>query len=189
MAPSKLQPALLGGLAMGVLSALPVINFANCCCAWLLFGGGLAAYLMQQNHPEPITAGDGAIVGLLAGVAGAFVWALLSVPIGLIMGPIQAEFVERTLENARDIPPEVRTILESMRGNAFTTGVGTIAVFFAMLMFASIVGAIFGAVGGLLGAIIFRKNVAPPPPPPPPPMPSTMWSPPPPPPPDVPGTV
>ena len=44
-----IQPALLGGVAMGVLSALPVINIANCCCAWILFGGGLAAYLMQQG--------------------------------------------------------------------------------------------------------------------------------------------
>ena len=177
---------MLGGLAMGVLSALPLINMANCCCAWVLFGGGLAAYLMQQNQAEPITAGDGAIVGLLAGVVGAFVWALLSIPIGLMMGPIQAEFVERALENARDVPPEVRALLESMRANAFTMGVGTIAVFFAMLSVASVVGALFGAVGGLLGAVIFRKNV---PPPPPPPMPSTMWAPPPPPPPDVPGTV
>ena len=64
MAPAKTQPALLGGLALGVLSALPVINLANCCgCAWVLFGGALAAYLMQQNHPEPIHIGDGAIVG------------------------------------------------------------------------------------------------------------------------------
>ena len=54
-----------------MLSALPVINLANCCCAWVLFGGALASYLMQQDHPVPITAGDGAIVGLLAGVVGA----------------------------------------------------------------------------------------------------------------------
>ena len=59
MAPAKLQPALLGGVTIGVLSALPVINLANCCCAWVLFGGALAAYLMQQNHPEPIMIGDG----------------------------------------------------------------------------------------------------------------------------------
>ena len=56
MTPAKLQPALLGGLTIGVLSALPVINLANCCCAWILFGGALAAYLMQQSHPEPITS-------------------------------------------------------------------------------------------------------------------------------------
>ena len=70
MTPPKLQPALLAGVAIGVLSSLPVVNLANvCCCAWVIFGGGLAAYLMQQNHPAPIEAGDGALVGLLAGAS------------------------------------------------------------------------------------------------------------------------
>lgn len=66
MSPSKTQPALLGGVAIGVLSALPVINLANCCCAWILFGGGLAAYLMQQSYPHRVNVGDGALVGLMA---------------------------------------------------------------------------------------------------------------------------
>jgi hypothetical protein len=188
MTPAKLQPALLGGVVMGVLSALPLIQAANCCCAWVLFGGGLAAYLMQQNHPFPITAGDGAIVGLLAGVIGAVVWAVLSVPIGLMMGPIQAAFFERMLENVRDVPPEFRVMIESMRTGGFEMGIGTIAAFVGMLIAGVGVGAVFGAVGGLLGAVIFRKN-EPPAPPPPPPVPSPAWSPPPPPPPDVPGTV
>ena len=69
MTPSRTQPALLGGLVIGVLSALPVINIANCCCAWILLGGALASFLMQQNHPERIGVGDGALVGLTAGVA------------------------------------------------------------------------------------------------------------------------
>ena len=67
-APPRLQPALLGGLFIGVLSALPIINIGNCCCLWVLGGGALAAYLMQQNHPYPITVADGALVGLMAGV-------------------------------------------------------------------------------------------------------------------------
>src|SRR6186997_2833308 len=100
MAPAKLQPALLGGVTIGVLSALPVINIANCCCAWILFGGALAAYLMQQNHPEPIQVGDGAIVGLLAGVTGAFVWLVLSIPIGIAMAPMQSRMTQRVLRDA-----------------------------------------------------------------------------------------
>ena len=63
-APPRLQPAFCGGLFIGVLSALPIINIGNCCCLWVLGGGVLAAYLMQQNHPYPITAADGALVGL-----------------------------------------------------------------------------------------------------------------------------
>ena len=36
MPASKLQPALLGGLFIGVLSALPIISAGNCfCCMWV----------------------------------------------------------------------------------------------------------------------------------------------------------
>lgn len=164
MSPAKLQPVLLAGVAIGVLSALPVINMVNfCCCAWVLFGGGLASYLMQQNHAAPITAGDGAIVGLLAGVVGAVVFTLISVPLTIAMGPFQAQLLERVLQGARDLPPEVRDALETMRGGP-ALGFGLIFSFFAML----VAGCFFGLIGGLMGALVFRKNTTNLPPPPPP---------------------
>jgi hypothetical protein len=163
MTPAKTQPALLGGVAIGVLSALPVINLANCCCAWILFGGALAAFLMQQNHPEPIHIGDGAIVGLLAGVVGAFVWLLVSIPMNLMMAPFQSEMARRTLENASDMAPELRSVFESMSTGP-TIGVGLILFFFVML----VVSSMFGMLGGLFGALMFRKS---PPPVIPPPIP------------------
>ena len=47
----RLQPAFYGGLFIGVLSALPLVNAGNCCCClWVVAGGVLAAYLRQQNH-------------------------------------------------------------------------------------------------------------------------------------------
>jgi uncharacterized membrane protein YeaQ/YmgE (transglycosylase-associated protein family) len=168
MAPAKLLPALLAGVAIGVLSALPVINMANfCCCAWVLFGGALASYLMQQNHPAPITAGDGAIVGLLAGVVGAIVGTLISIPLTIAMGPFQAQLIERLLEGARDMPPEARNILEGMRTGP-ALGIGLIFSFFAMLA----AGCVFGLIGGLVGALLFRRDARTLPPPPPPPVPT-----------------
>ena len=58
MQASKLQPALLGGVFIGVLSALPIVSAGNlCCCLWVLSGGALAAYLLQQNQPVPADHG------------------------------------------------------------------------------------------------------------------------------------
>jgi len=151
--PAKTQPALLGGVTIGVLSALPVINFANCCCAWILFGGALAAYLMQQNHPEPIGIGDGAIVGLLAGLIGAFVWVIVSVPITMAMAPFQAAMTQDVLSSARDLPPEMREFFERFSGSP-TIGLGLLLGFFVML----VVSTLFGMVGGLFGALMFRKE-------------------------------
>ena len=56
----RLQPAIWGGLFIGVLSALPLVNAVNCCCClWVLVGGALAAYLRQQNNPYQIDAAEG----------------------------------------------------------------------------------------------------------------------------------
>ena len=157
MTPSKTQPALLGGLAIGVLSALPVIGLGNlCCCAWILFGGGLAAYLLQQNHPEPINVGDGAVVGLLAGMFGALVWGVISVPLSLVMAPFQSRMMQRWAENASDLPPFVRDMLGSPAGTGALVGLSFL--FFVTMFFVS---SLFGLVGGLFGALFFRKAPTP----------------------------
>jgi hypothetical protein len=160
MSPSKTQAVLLGGLAIGVLSALPVIQFGNvCCCAWVLFGGGLAAYLLQQNHPEPIGLGDGAVTGLLAGAFGSVVWLVLTISLRSVLAPFESAMAQRALENA-DLPPAARQIIESV-GTAPVVGFGLILMFCVMLFVFSIVGLL----GGLFGGLFFRKSqpVVPPP--------------------------
>ena len=66
----KHQPALLGGVFIGVLSALPYINAANCCCLWVIAGGVLVVYLQQQASPTPVATNDAVIGGLIAGAIG-----------------------------------------------------------------------------------------------------------------------
>ena len=164
-----LQPALLGGVVLGVLSALPVINLANCCCAWVLFGGGLAAYLMQQQRPDPISVGDGALVGLAAGVIGAVVWTMVSIPLSAALVPFQEQMLERALSNANDMPPEARAFIESLR-SAPVMGIAAVVGFFIKLFACGV----FAMIGGLFGALIFRKNAPPSPPAAPPFTPPTF---------------
>jgi hypothetical protein len=156
----KLQPAFFGGLFIGVLSALPIVNIGNCCCLWVIGGGVLATYLMQQNHPYPIAAADGALAGLLAGLIGGVLGTLLSIPIEMMMGPVQRQFMEAILSRSQDMPEETRRMLENMNNRA--TG-GLMIAF--KLMFSVCVGAVFGMLGGLLGVALFKKKDLPPPPP------------------------
>jgi len=154
------QPALIGGLVMGVLSALPLINAANiCCCLWVIAGGAVAAYLLQQNQTMPIAPGDGALVGLFAGIIGAFVYFVVSIPIGLMLEPIQRAMVQRTLEMSGNMPPAIRQILENY--SAPRTGVGIVGRMLVRVigfMFMLFVGSVFSTLGGLLGAAIFKKS-------------------------------
>jgi len=162
MPASKLQPALIGGLFIGVLSSLPLINMGNClCCMWVIGGGVVAAYLLQQNQAAPISTSDGAIVGLLAGLIGAGVSLMISIPISLIFGPMQAAWMERMTAQAGDVPPELRPFLDSMAAGGLSI-IGALVGF----VFWSVIGVIFGSLGGMLGALFFKKDGPPPPTPP-----------------------
>ncbi len=164
----NLQPALWGGLFMGVLSALPFVNLGNClCCMWVIAGGVVAAYLLQKASPLAITVGDGAFVGLLAGLIGAVIGGVLGAIFNLITGPIFLEVFRRAAEQNPDMPPQVRDIFLNKRGGALL-GLGV--VFFAVSF---CIHALFGTVGGMIGAALFKggKPAVLPAEPPPPPMP------------------
>lgn len=149
MQQSLTRPALIGGLVIGVLSALPVISAGNlCCCLWVVSGGVVAAYMLQQDRATPITLGDGAVVGLLAGLAGAVVQLIISIPLTLMMAPFQRQMFESLVDRG-NIPPEFRELLVGSIG----TGIGLIVGFTFMLM----AGVVFATIGGLIGAAIFRK--------------------------------
>jgi hypothetical protein len=157
----RLQPALYGGLFIGVLSALPLINIGNCCCClWVLMGGALAVYLRQQNSPYSVPASEGALVGLLAGLIGGVVAGLLSIPLQAMTSGFQQQILERILSSNPDMPAEARDAMERWAtGSALQTVGALINV---------VVFTIFGMLGGLLGVAVFKKNAPPPPPSPPP---------------------
>jgi hypothetical protein len=151
-----MQPALLGGVFIGVLSALPVVNIANCCCIWIIGGGMLAAYL-DQGADRAGGLARGALDGLFAGIVGAFVWLLASMAVSSVMAPFQDRLIASLLEGPYDLPPEVRTWFEEAgRGDAGIFG------FIFGFMFQLMAGVIFSTLGGVLGALFFWRDNVPP---------------------------
>ena len=154
MKASLTQPALIGGLVGGLLSALPIIAGANvCCCLWVVSGGLAASYLLQQNQAAPITQGDGALVGLLAGVTGAFVYLVISIPLNLMLAPMERVVFQRLFETMGNMPPQFQAFARTSVGGMARAVVG--------FVFMLVVGAIFSTLGGLLGAVIFGKKSRP----------------------------
>jgi hypothetical protein len=139
--------ALVGGLFIGILSALPIVNVANCCCIWIIGGGLVASYLAQDDAP-PLTPGRGARVGLLAGVFGAFIWLFASMALNVVVAPLQERMVDAMIRNARDMPPDVRAWLETV-GNRASSPLRYVLGW----LFHLFAGAIFATLGGALGAI------------------------------------
>jgi hypothetical protein len=147
------QPALIGGAVSGALSALPIISAGNvCCCLWVVTGGAVAAYLLQQSRPAAITVGDGALAGLMAGATGAFVYLLISIPITILVAPMERIMVERIIDSG-NLPPEYRELIGTFAGSA----AGLVFSFVFMLC----IGSVFSTIGGVLGAAIFKKQTPP----------------------------
>jgi hypothetical protein len=151
-----MQPAVLGGVFIGVLSSLPFVSNLNaCCCLWVICGGVLTSYLLQERKPVALTAGDGALAGLLAGVIGALIAGLLGIAVAMMMGGTGPAGLGELPEG---MPPEAERVLEQLRNlpPAFWY-IGPFVIFL-------VVFPIFGMLGGLLGVAIFKKNPPPPPP-------------------------
>src|SRR4029450_4560278 len=148
------QPALLGGLFIGVLSSLPVVNTANvCCCLWVVAGGVLVTYLQQQAKQEPVEGAGAVLVGLMAGLIGAVITSLTTLAILTSTGAVWQDRIRVELEKAPTMTPEVREMIMN-----FITGNSLVLLLFA---FNLPMYAIFGMLGALLGVAIFRKKVPP----------------------------
>lgn len=159
---NKVKPAIIGGVVLGLLSAIPFVNFVNiCCCLWAILGGMLASYLYVKNSATPATAGDGAILGAIAGAVGAVISLVVGIPLSIVSGAamrgVLISLMERADPNQADmVRRQMEASGESIAGAIVN---GLIA---AVLLF------IFAIIGGLIGIPLFEKRKGGPVPPPPP---------------------
>jgi len=157
---NMLKPALIGGMAMGILSAIPGLSACNCvCCAWAICGGIFAAYLYVKDSLFPITMGRGAGVGLVSGAIGGTVGFLFSIPIQRILtgggNPMMAmEQFKELMEKNPDFPEEARRSIEALLAHDYFT------IFVAIFGFLSNVAgfSIFAMLGGAIGVALFEKR-------------------------------
>jgi hypothetical protein len=149
----RFQPALLGGLFIGVLSALPVIGLANCCCLWVITGGMLTTYLQQQATPMPVETASAALSGLIAGAIGGLINSLAGMMFFKIFGGDSQQAIENALSNIPNMPPETAEWVRSL-----TQGPQLALITMAVQV---PVYAVFGLLGALLGLAFFRKKVTP----------------------------
>src|SRR5204862_6651618 len=64
-----IQPGIAGGMFLGFLSSIPIINAG--CCLWVLLGGGMAAVALNKQRSSRIAYGDAASRDVLTRILGA----------------------------------------------------------------------------------------------------------------------
>ena len=144
---NKLKPALLGGLIVGVLSAIPLLNY--CCCIWGIGGGGLAGFLYIKSSPIPVKVGEGAVIGVLTGIVGAVLYLIIGVPLAYF---ISGANLEDTLRQA---------------GLQLPANISGLMLFVVSGLIVGLILFVLSIVGGLISVPIFEKRKDGPPPPPP----------------------
>ena len=159
---NKVKPALIGGVLLGLLSVIPFISALNvCCCLWAILGGMLASYLYVKNSPTPVSTGDGAIVGAIAGLIGAVISFVLGLPINYAMGPTMRNLILSLFENVDRQQAELMRRQMEMSGESIAALIVNGLILAVLLFF-------FSVIGGLIGVAIFEKRKGGPVPPPPP---------------------
>jgi hypothetical protein len=151
------QPALAGGMFLGVLSSLPLVSTGNIlCCMWILGGGGIGSFLLMKQRPTGITYGDGAFVGVLSGVFGAVVGTLVSIPVRIIqqrLFDIRPEALEETLSKIPGLEGPMRDLMMQMISSEVTVQTVAFTFFGNLLMYS-----LFAMIGGILGVAILNKR-------------------------------
>jgi hypothetical protein len=138
---------LISGLVIGLLGGLPLVNLINCIlCIWVWMGGVLSVSLYWKDQPgEAVaTVWQGAGLGAVAGLIGAFVAALVFA----VTGPLHFSFFDNLWRAAQfgGSPP------------FWTVGIWEIIISALGFLFVDLVlYPLFGAIGGLIAASIMKK--------------------------------
>lgn len=174
------RPALIGGVLLGILSAIPPFSLFNCaCCAWVIGGGVLAANLYVKSSPSVVTLGSGVGLGLLTGAIGGLVSTIFSIPVQILMNSVFAAYAAQARQIISELP-NLPAVWRDMILSSGNTRFNVLSVILGALVSVTVFS-LFGMLGGVLGVAIFEKRkveapasvyqppVSIPPPPPPPP--------------------
>lgn len=148
--PGMFVPALIGGAAAGILSGIP---FVNClCCLWIIGGAMLSAYLLIKDSPVPLTAGDGAIVGIFTGIVAAVVELIISIPFRAVTDRFVRDMMERFSEYYEEMPRGLESwFQEGALETSFVWSI--IGLVISVVIFSAL-----GALGGIIGISLFGKK-------------------------------
>ena len=147
------QPALLGGMFLGVLSSIPIVSIGF--CMWILFGGAIAAQQVARQRRSGITYGDGAFAGVLSGLFGSLVGTTIQMSLRVIAAPIfesQQQQLEQILNQMGVEGPMRDWVLRAASGEISLTTV-IFTLFSNLLAFS-----LFAMIGGILAIALLKRR-------------------------------
>jgi hypothetical protein len=163
--PSKLMPALYGGVIIGIISGVPFLSFVNClCCAGVMFGGVMAVFFYKKDLPPDnptFTNSDAIALGALAGVFGALIsnviTGILLVTVGNIAGKAIYDLVIGLYDSMGILDKMPPDAVEQMEQGMMEGGLSVTNIILSFVIYP-----LFGLLGGLIGYAMFKPKPLPP---------------------------
>lgn len=137
-----LKSAVIGGVAGGLLSAIPLVNVLNCCfCMLNLAGVTLGLHLHLRAHPdEGLTQSDAAVLGGISGAVAGLVTSLAGIALSLFVETVTASLYH-------SLPPDLAKSLARTSAESLVAIPGYVAAY-----------GVVGAIGGVICLQLFFKN-------------------------------
>ena len=147
--------ALLMGAALVGVTSTSYLGFVNVlCCAGMIGGGMYAVYRYTSDTSSTITGGEGASLGFKAGLIGALIGLLLTFALRMVGIRDDLVVANYLLNNPpSSFPPEA---LDQIAAQA-DQPVWKTTFSFGTLISLLVTGA-FAALGGAIGASVFKKG-------------------------------
>ncbi|MDA0875553.1 MAG: DUF4199 family protein, partial [Bacteroidetes bacterium] len=152
--PDTKQSLILGALVSGILSTsyLSLINVL--CCMGVIAGALVAVWHYTETNELTISTGKGAGMGAMAAIGGAIIAMVLNlvlIQMGIRHDLAMVEFMMNRLGDS--MPPEQLESMEAQLEAPFEIG-----PYLLNGVLGTGISAIFGAIGGSIGAKVFKKG-------------------------------
>jgi hypothetical protein len=148
--------AALAGLLTAVVCVIPVMGVG--CCLWTFGGGALAVMFYQRRQNAPVvTRGMGLRLGLLAGVFGFFIYAVLEALRIVVfhLGGVISSAMKQGMERAASQNPDPHA-QQALQWLMSPPGMAVVATLFTAAYFIGFI--VFATFGGALGASIWGQR-------------------------------
>ena len=144
----------IGGVITGLASLVPVLNLT--CCLIPFAGAIIAVVIYSSSAPaRAISNNDGMAIGAMTGVIATAVYAVLIIPIVYFFGNLVGGFLGPLAAANDQVSRNVQLFIEMIGNNL--GAVLAVLLFFKIVSQLAMSG-IFGLLGGLAGAALFRRS-------------------------------
>jgi len=142
---SQAKSILLGGIAAGIISMIPVINFLNIFfMMWMAAGGAISVYILMKVNKK-IKTSDAILTGALSGVTGGIIFGFFAI---LFLSKISPEKIERMASLLK--------IFSTSFEEEFNTFLQSSNFKFVLIMVIAIL-ILFSIISGIIGGLITRS--------------------------------